>query len=471
MPYPRWAWTSPRAAPPEEPGHTADGTVAPPRPRHRTLAAGPLARARTLPVAFVAVALLIPLLGLVAVREQYAASRRAAQIEAQHVAEPIAHTVAQSADASDASQPELYRQPARLQRYLSDIHRDLRRDMEVLDRGRRILADAIPGHQGEVFTEDTHGEVDATMADGRPRTFTERSPDYPQGILQVVIPLRTDQGVIVGAVLMEYTPIYQELLADGATARRVILIASVGGLVLALLVAFLLARGLVHDLRQLAQAAGRLAAGNDNARAHVRTSGELGKLAAAFNDMAARIAAHKAMLTEVAISDPLTGLHNRRAFQARLAEETERTRRSGDSFALLMIDLDHFKALNDRHGHPAGDAALAAVAAVLRQELRSVDLPARLGGEEFGVLLPHSDQQAARIAAERLRAAIAACPIIHKGATLTVTASVGVACYPDHADTDEELLRIADRAMYAAKHAGRDRVWSPAHLQPTPEQA
>jgi two-component system cell cycle response regulator len=84
------------------------------------------------------------------------------------------------------------------------------------------------------------------------------------------------------------------------------------------------------------------------------------------------------------------------------------------------------------------------------------------------VLLPYSDEQAALVAAERLRAAIAACPIMHEGATLAVTASVGVACQPGHADTDEELLRTADRALYAAKRAGRNRVCRPADLQPAP---
>jgi diguanylate cyclase (GGDEF)-like protein len=412
-----------------------------------------------------AVSLLIALIGLLAVRAHYTAARRAAQIEAQHLAESIAHTIAQSADVDDGNRPELYQQPDRLQRYLSDIHRDLRRDIEVIGHDRRILADVVPGHRGEVFTGDAHGEVGATIRDGRPRSLTERSPDYPQGILQMVIPLRTDQGRIVGVVVLEYTPIYRELLAAGAGTRRVILAASLSGLVLALLVGFLLARSLVRDLRQLTRAAGRLADGHDDTRAQVRGRGGLGELATAFNDMAAQITAQKAVLTEVAISDPLTGLHNRRAFQVRLGEELARVHRSGGPLALLMLDLDRFKALNDRYGHPAGDAALHTVAAVLKQELRTVDLPARLGGEEFGVLLPDSDGQAALMAAERLRTAIASCPIVYQAATLAITASIGVAWYPGHADTSEGLLRAADQALYRAKEAGRDRVCSPTDVQ------
>src|SRR6266511_1488619 len=349
-----------------------------------------------LTLAFLAVSLLIPLVGLLAVREQYVASQRAAQIEARHVAEPIAHTIANTGELTEGDRRQLYHDQQRLQQYVDDLQRDLHRHMEIIDPHQRILAAATPGKDQDedkaAARQDTDAEVAATIRDGQPRTFVERDPEYPKGTLQVVIPLRSDQGGIVGAVVMEYTPIYRELLAAGAGTRRAIVAASIAGLLLALLLGYGLARGLVADLRRLGRAAGQLADGHDDVRAQVRSRGELGELAAAFNDMAARIAAQKAALTEVAISDPLTGLHNRRAFQARLAEETERARRSGRPFALLMIDLDRFKALNDRHGHAAGDAALAAIAAVFRQQLRTVDLPARIGGEEFGVLLPDSHE-------------------------------------------------------------------------------
>jgi len=274
----------------------------------------------------------------------------------------------------------------------------------------------------------------------------------------------------VGAVVMEYTPIYRELLAAGAGTRRAIVAASLVGLLLGLLLGYGLARGLVGDLRRLGRAAGQLADGHDHVRAQVHGRGALRELATAFNDMATRIAAQKAALTEVAISDPLTGLHNRRAFQVRLAEEVERTRRSQAPFALLLVDLDHFKQVNDQFGHQAGDQALQAVAAVLHQELRAVDLPARIGGEEFAVLLPNTAEHGALEAAERLRAAIAAQPIPHQHTTLTITASVGVAWCPAHADTGDGLLRVADQALYQAKRAGRNRTRGPTELQPLPER-
>jgi diguanylate cyclase (GGDEF)-like protein len=418
----------------------------------------PLARVATrLTVAFLAVALLLPLVGLVAIREQYVTSLRAAQIEAENVADEVAHAVTQPAA---PGQPLLYEEPAELQAYISGVHSADGRDLEVVGLDRHILADAVPNNRGLLFTQDA-GQVTATMRDGRPRTFEEVSRDYPKGIELVAVPLRAAHNRIVGAVLLEYTPLYPELLSAGGQVRQIILATSLAGMAAALALGYLLSRGLIRDLRGLTRTANLLAAGHDDARARVGSRGELGELATAFNDMAGRLVAQKETLTELAVRDPLTGLHNRRAYAQRLDEAQAVSRRSGAPVALLMLDLDHFKSVNDRYGHPAGDQALRTVAALLARELRAVDVAARLGGEEFGVLLPGSDQVDATAVAERLRHAIRRCPIVYANTTLTVTASIGVVSHPRHARTAEELLQRGDDALYAAKRGGRDRVCGP----------
>jgi diguanylate cyclase (GGDEF)-like protein len=162
-------------------------------------------------------------------------------------------------------------------------------------------------------------------------------------------------------------------------------------------------------------------------------------------------------LNRLATHDALTELPNRRAFLPAAEREIERARRHGRRLAVLILDLDHFKRVNDSRGHAAGDRVLQHVAAVLRSQLRSVDVPSRFGGEEFHLLLPDSGPSEAARAAERLRVRLAE--------ATDVTASIGVAIFPDHGTDLETLLVVADRALYRAKRAGRDRV-EMAELRP-----
>jgi diguanylate cyclase (GGDEF)-like protein len=162
-------------------------------------------------------------------------------------------------------------------------------------------------------------------------------------------------------------------------------------------------------------------------------------------------------LEQLSLSDALTGLGNRRAFDQALLAEIERGARAGMPLGLVMLDVDHFKRFNDRHGHQAGDDALIAVAGALRGAARAGDHACRVGGEEFALLLPGADAAAAAIVAERVRASVAASPT----AAGAVTVSVGVASgAPGTAGA--ELVRAADARLYAAKEAGRDRVVSAA---------
>jgi len=157
--------------------------------------------------------------------------------------------------------------------------------------------------------------------------------------------------------------------------------------------------------------------------------------------------------------DSLTGFFLREYFFRRLEEEQRRARRYGGRFALLMLDLDEFKSINDRHGHLAGDRYLRAVAATVRAQLRSADMPCRYGGDEFSLLLPETDLQGARTIAERIREAVAQLEVEAEGAFLRSTVSIGVAAFPEHStDEAKDLMRHADEALYRAKRAGRDRV-------------
>lgn len=160
-------------------------------------------------------------------------------------------------------------------------------------------------------------------------------------------------------------------------------------------------------------------------------------------------------LNEAARTDSLTAIPNRRAFDEHLTLELERAARTGEPLALVVGDVDGFKALNDRLGHAAGDAALTAVGQVLTNECRAVDVPARIGGEEFAILLPGTAGEAAIITANRLRAAVSG---IKDADGRPLTISFGVAEHPRDAKTSEDLMSAADRALYAAKEAGRDRA-------------
>jgi diguanylate cyclase (GGDEF)-like protein len=164
-------------------------------------------------------------------------------------------------------------------------------------------------------------------------------------------------------------------------------------------------------------------------------------------------------LQDLATMDELTGLANRRQFFDLARRETSRARRDGRPIAVALMDLDHFKRINDRHGHAAGDAALKAVAATCRIGVRLSDIVGRYGGEELAFVFPDTDLATAAEVAERLRGAIAAETIAAGGSRITVAASFGVACSPDPANADlEGLLVAADKALYAAKRAGRNRV-------------
>lgn len=163
-------------------------------------------------------------------------------------------------------------------------------------------------------------------------------------------------------------------------------------------------------------------------------------------------------LSDKAMKDPMTGLLNRRAFNDRISEECDRTRRYGEPFSLVLIDLDKFKSINDRHGHPAGDAVLVEFGRRLSENTRSVDLVARIGGEEFVVIMPDASLDDAHAAAERIRSAVERDRFTIEGGAVDVTTSVGVATLCKNDMNGAALVARADAGLFLAKASGRNRV-------------
>ena len=162
---------------------------------------------------------------------------------------------------------------------------------------------------------------------------------------------------------------------------------------------------------------------------------------------------------EMAITDPLTGLHNRRYMNSQIQALVARATRGGDPVAVLVLDIDHFKAVNDTFGHDVGDEVLREFSVRLATNVRAVDLPCRFGGEEFVVVMPGTTLEAAHRIAERIRRDVGAAPFrIAGGDLLGVTVSVGVAATVGVYDTPEALLKRADEGVYEAKAQGRNRV-------------
>ena len=177
------------------------------------------------------------------------------------------------------------------------------------------------------------------------------------------------------------------------------------------------------------------------------------------------------VLRTQSVRDVLTGLYNRRYLEEILDREVRRAARAAQSLGVLMIDLDHFKKFNDTYGHDAGDAVLRETGAFLIKGVRAEDFVCRFGGEEFVVILPTANLQAARARAERLRLKMKELSVIHQGKSMgMLTVSIGVAEFPEHGLSPQELMAAADAALYEAKRAGRDQV-AAALVKPVEEEA
>jgi diguanylate cyclase (GGDEF)-like protein len=206
---------------------------------------------------------------------------------------------------------------------------------------------------------------------------------------------------------------------------------------------------LLHALADLATGLAALAAEQVEAEQRAR----------ALEDTRARFREQNILLRELAVVDELTGLYNRRFFDGRMQYELDRFRRYGSPLSLLVMDIDHFKQVNDVHGHPTGDRVLRKLAALCKSMIRRVDLLARVGGEEFALLMPNTQPEGALAVATRLLERIAMTPFESEELVLRLTVSMGLATVGTGWQGDTaQLFRTADQALYRAKLDGRNRV-------------
>lgn len=243
-----------------------------------------------------------------------------------------------------------------------------------------------------------------------------------------------------------------------------------GLMIIGIALVLLFEASLVAFAQRLRLALTRAEAGDAHAPVpHEAHDDEFGELARAVRSFAAGLDSQRRREKELlaqAGTDELTGVANRRAFLERADDEISRALRYGHTLSLVMIDIDHFKQVNDTHGHAAGDAALVRMVEACRPGLREHDVLARLGGEEFVILLPHTDAARAVLVAERLRAAVESAPVDTAAGLFHITISLGSATLHHGdgaggtADSLSSLLERADKALYRAKRGGRNRVVS-----------
>ena len=279
------------------------------------------------------------------------------------------------------------------------------------------------------------------------------------------------RGGVDASGLVLFTPDRAEGLARWFGWPRVALVGL--GIVALVSLAYGLAWLLARPLSRLAQEAEAVARGEPDTAPTVDPGAgrEFGQVERAVRSVSAELTGSRGELerargrlaaTErLTLVDPLTGVWNRRYLERAVREQVKRYRRFKRPFALLMIDVDHFKRINDEHGHPAGDEVLVGMARTIGRSIRSdIDVLARFGGEEFVAVLPETDQGGAVVAAEKIRLLVAGTPFEHEDGTISITVSIGVAACPRDGIEPERLLATADSALYRAKNDGRNRTIS-----------
>ena len=299
---------------------------------------------------------------------------------------------------------------------------------------------------------------------------SEEPADYigfrDEAVIGMAMPIAGVDWVMVAE--MEKKNAYAEILV-----LRRLTIALVGGLIFCIgICAYIFGHSVVSPVRRLSKEAASVAAGNLDVDIPVTGLSEVSYLTQVFNHMVASLkqgreeisAANNSLLEtnkvlhRLSITDSLTGLYNRNHIMELLDREIARAARYNQPLAVLMLDIDYFKKVNDTYGHQTGDIVMGRLAKSLQESVRECDYAGRYGGEEFLIILPSSNILGGAVIAERIRHNIGSLQIPAGGQNLSVTVSIGVACYPDHGDDVESIVRKADDALYATKANGRNCV-------------
>ncbi len=344
------------------------------------------------------------------------------------------------------------------------------------DRFRDVRLLEVIGEDGRVIAslDPTRFNEPAAFAEGDLKQ-PEAAARFEPTALRVVVPLVVTHRLGVLRATFDVAALDLSVQRQQSQAALTVLATSLLlGVTLHLMHGRLVARRLVR----LADSAHKLGAGSLKERAVAEGDDEIAALGRSFNEMASALERHteelehlvaertaeleaaNARLAALATTDQLTGLHNRRYFDEHGGRAVDVATRSGRPLSLAIVDTDRFKSVNDRFGHPAGDEILKDVARVLRESARKSDLVARIGGEEYAILMPETDAAGALVVAERMRAALEASkhPTVPELKDEKITASFGVATLGEGRERLEELTAGADAALYASKTSGRNRV-------------
>lgn len=345
--------------------------------------------------------------------------------------------------------------PAHYQVYLSNrwgdllIHPDQRRTFGFDQGRRRFLQDEFPDVQ--------------QLLDTQTESLIGRSDGKDTSLVAAFVRLATNAGTRESFVVLGLAQPEEYVLKESSRLGERIIQVVIFASLLAVLIATIASRAMTSSLKRINLAVQQFARERKNAPLPVQRQDELGQLARSFVQMQEEIVEHleelsrsRNALEHLARHDPLTGLPNRRVFFERLEHALAAARRSAKPLAVLFVDLDHFKQLNDSLGHSIGDRVLQAVANLLRSATRESDTVARLGGDEFVILIEQLDDPGQVVAVLHKLHERFQLPMLLDGHEVKVQASMGVSLFPRDGDDIESLVQQADRAMYVAKNAGRN---------------